>query len=985
MTWPFALRLRDATVVGFDPLLQVWLSEWVHHAVVTNPLGLYDANIFYPFPQTLAYTDANLPGALLAALPRALTGDPILTNSLLVLASFVLAGTGVYAVVAYLTGNRGAAIVAGLAYAFLPYRMVHLWHLNWLEGAWLPWLLLALLRLIDRTSLARGAVLGLLSAVLVLTSFYFSVQILLVCGVILAGKAFAARRLPAPDLTRALALAVAVAAAISIPLYVPYLQVREEQRLERSIVDAEQYKALPESYLQLAPWDAPTPVQRLIGVRAGSNESLTEVGQEPHADGDQHREMVIEDALYPGAIVAGLAMIGVFGWRGRRWLTIALAVIGISAVVLSLGPTLGPRHGAGVPLPYGWLFDHVPFFRAMRVPARLGGLANLAAVLLAGLGIAAAWLRLRASDRFGRLTRPAWAGPVLTIVLAGLVLSELWAGAVPLEAVDRGEEASAAARWLAAQPPGPVMEFPAESVFADPAAASVRRHYGESMFWSTLHWKPLVNGNSGFIPRAYSDFIERFVGELDRPDGSRTGRISHLDGETAPLLQQLGVRFLVFHRSQYRGNDWPAVAAALEALVEEGTLAAAGEHGEVSLFVLNPATPGPNGPRVSLFAPTLLTPGSAWTPWVGIDSGERTPAVLALTRPALLETTWYDEDGRRLWSDRRRLALPVVVDEPYLLCGSSECLTSRPFADLTRLPPPEDEGSWNPETPGHYVVRLRLSGDYPLECRVDLDLVADEVAVRKRSPGQPYRWAQCIAGHRNPVNDPGALPFDLSPPSVTLVDTVAVVDIAVTPRQDEEARGWFILAPPGAAQPWQEAVFQSLVQQQLLAGDEAAPFEWQESIGSMVEPGVYELTVWFHRRGEDGWEHAAGGDIGLAPIVVDANGHLRWAGPVRVRLAERAGTLAIGRTTPLELAVSGTSREMACSASWRLFQASQVVASGNAGTCDAPEITVPTGVAAGEYRLQIDVFAEREDDVRLSDAVSFSVTVVEANAGRGPR
>jgi hypothetical protein len=148
---------------------------------------------------------------------------------------------------------------------------------------------------------------------------------------------------------------------------------------------------------------------------------------------------------------------------------------------------------------------------------------------------------------------------------------------------------------------------------------------------------------------------------------------------------------------------------------------------------------------------------------------------------------------------------------------------------------------------------------------------------------------------------------------------------------------------------------------------------------------VYELTVWFHRRGEDGWEHAAGGDIGLAPIVVDANGHLRWAGPVRVRLAERAGTLAIGRTTPLELAVSGTSREMACSASWRLFQASQVVASGNAGTCDAPEITVPTGVAAGEYRLQIDVFAEREDDVRLSDAVSFSVTVVEANAGRGPR
>ena len=107
------------------------------------------------------------------------------------------------------------------------------------------------------------------------------------------------------------------------------------------------------------------------------------------------------------------------------------------------------------------------------------------------------------------------------------------------------------------------MEFPAESVFADPAAASVRRHYGEAMFWSTLHWKPLVNGNSGFIPWAYSDFIERFVGEIERPDGTSTPRISHLAADTARLLQQVGVRYLVFHRDQYQEADWPAVASAL--------------------------------------------------------------------------------------------------------------------------------------------------------------------------------------------------------------------------------------------------------------------------------------------------------------------------------------------------------------------------------------------------------------------------------------
>ena len=185
MTWPYARYLGSATVVGFDPFLQIWLSEWIQHALATDPLRLYQANIFYPFAQTLAYTDANVPGALLAAPLRFLTGDPLLTNSLLVLATFVVAATGVYALIVSICGNRGAAFIAGLAYAFLPYRMVHLWHLNWLEGALLPWVVLALLRLIDRPSIGRGFTLGLLAAMLVLTSFYFSIQVAMI-GVVIA-------------------------------------------------------------------------------------------------------------------------------------------------------------------------------------------------------------------------------------------------------------------------------------------------------------------------------------------------------------------------------------------------------------------------------------------------------------------------------------------------------------------------------------------------------------------------------------------------------------------------------------------------------------------------------------------------------------------------------------------------------------------------------------------------------------------------------
>jgi len=976
MTWPYVRYLGSGTVVGFDPFLQIWLSEWIQHALATDPLRLYQANIFYPFAQTLAYTDANVPGALLAAPLRFLTGDPLVTNSLLVLATFVVAATGVYALIVSICGNRGAAFIAGLAYAFLPYRMVHLWHLNWLEGALLPWVVLALLRLIDRPSIGRGFTLGLLAAILVLTSFYFSIQLAMIGVVIATAWSVAARRRPTPAFFRSVVVAGGVALAITVPLYAPYLQVRGEQHLERSIVDAEQYKALPTSFLQLAPWDAPNPVQRLLTVRAGANESLTEVGQAPHADGHQHGEIVIEDALYPGAVAMVFAVIGLLSRRPPRWLAVALAVTGLIALILSLGPSFGPRHAQGPPLPYGWLFDHVPFFRAMRVPARLGGLTNLTIVLLAGLGLASTWDGVRANSKLQQFLHRAWAGPALTAVLAAAVLADLWTGAIPIETVERGAAALASAKWLATQPAGPVMEFPAESVFTDPAAASVRRHYGEAMFWSTLHWKPLVNGNSGFIPRAYSDFIERFVGVAERPDGSTTPRISHLDADTARLLQQLGVRYLVFHRDQYREADWPAVTSQLAPLVEDGLLAPAGEYGAAATFVLNPAIPAVQPPAVSIFAPTLITPDSGWATWVVVETDSGTPSVLALTQPPQLEATWFDNEGKRLRSGVQNLPLPVVLDEPRLLCGVASCLTSRPFDDLSRLPPPEADGSWQPTETGHYVVRLRLSGDRPLDCRIDLDLVVDAAEVSQRSRDDPYRWAECTAGHRNPVNNPGAVPFDLSPPSITLVHDTAVVDIALTSRRDEEVRGWFTLAPPGSSRPWQEAVYQAPVQQKLVPANQPTAFEWQASIGAAVDPGVYGLTVWFHRLGPSGWEHAAGGDINLAPVVVDDSGSLRWAGPIRVRLAGPPKAFPAARSTRLNLGVSGVSNRLRCVASWRLYSGLEVVASGNGGACDEPEIALPATVAPGQYRLQIDASADRDGDLSLSDAVSFPITVI---------
>ena len=40
-----------------DPVLYAWALSWNAHAVVTSPLHLFDANIFWPHPLSLAYSD----------------------------------------------------------------------------------------------------------------------------------------------------------------------------------------------------------------------------------------------------------------------------------------------------------------------------------------------------------------------------------------------------------------------------------------------------------------------------------------------------------------------------------------------------------------------------------------------------------------------------------------------------------------------------------------------------------------------------------------------------------------------------------------------------------------------------------------------------------------------------------------------------------------------------------------------------------------
>ena len=65
MTYPQALHMHDGVHDDGDPLMVTWMLAWVAHQLPRAPAHLFDANIFYPERNTLAYSETLLvPGVV---------------------------------------------------------------------------------------------------------------------------------------------------------------------------------------------------------------------------------------------------------------------------------------------------------------------------------------------------------------------------------------------------------------------------------------------------------------------------------------------------------------------------------------------------------------------------------------------------------------------------------------------------------------------------------------------------------------------------------------------------------------------------------------------------------------------------------------------------------------------------------------------------------------------------------------------------------
>lgn len=453
LTWPLAARLGSAgRIDSGDGRHGVWNVAWVAHALTTDPGSLFDANIFYPHRQTLAYSEANIIAGLVAAPVWAATGNPYASYNTVVLLAFAAAALSAFLLVRVLGGSRLGAAVAGLTYGFSPYMFAHLPHIQLLMTFGPALSMAAMHHFTKAPSLGRGVMLGAALAVTGLACAYYGIFAGLTTGFGLVWNLVTHRRLQNARFWSGIAVAAALVLIIVGPFFVPYLSVREAG-FERSLDEARMYGTSGRAYLASA-----VVVHRWM---------LPLIGD-------------WKEVLFPGFAAVTLAILAMIV-AVRSGTGLSRQMIGLYAAIgaLAFWASLGPDAGL-----YTWLYQVVPAFSFLRAPVRFGLLVILTVAVLAGLGLT--WLEGR--------WRKSW--PALAVAVLALGIIESYVGPLQLASAPPVAEAY---RKLAFLPRSPVAEFP---FYAGPGD---RHRHTEYMLASTFHWQPLINGYSDHMP---ADFFE---------------------------------------------------------------------------------------------------------------------------------------------------------------------------------------------------------------------------------------------------------------------------------------------------------------------------------------------------------------------------------------------------------------------------------------------------------------------------------------------
>lgn len=553
--YPRSVDMKGRLHAGPDPKVLIWTMTWVHHQLLNDPINLYRANIFYPNTDALAYSDSVIAPSLLALPLLFFTSEPTVVFNASFLIAFTLAAFGMFLLVRYLTGRTAIAVIAGVLFAFTPYRLDSITHLQYASHEWLPYVLLFMIRFFRerRRRWAFAAMAALWMQAMSCATYFVMFSLPLALFVIMLWIAFPLDRRSIAWLL----ISGAVLLLFLAPFYYPFYRITQELGLgpdlqqvlvfSPDLLDyAQQPKYLVSPPYDLLPARVRTPYFTLfpgflaaaailfaLGMFFTTRPSAPKKGEEAgkgitRAFGAM-RWLVLALTALSGLLMAayavsppsqpndgftlltGLLWCALIAWlfaafvaavgvgKGRisfegfaLWAFLSLAVLNS---LFALGPQLHIRNVSVAQNVYWPLFSFLPGFGTIRQPMHFNTNFVLFAVAAAGVAL----------KRLEKL--PKVAGVALLVGMFVWIGFEYQVDTTYNHNRDpnirnRHDWVEVPLlvpefyRWLAAEPAAsPFIELP---VWGPP-------HHPETdrMYWSMYHWRPMVTGQLSYWPPEY--------------------------------------------------------------------------------------------------------------------------------------------------------------------------------------------------------------------------------------------------------------------------------------------------------------------------------------------------------------------------------------------------------------------------------------------------------------------------------------------------
>lgn len=450
-TWPLAAAPNHwSRVDNGDGALNIWAVAWVGHHLPRNPWRVADANIFHPEKSTLAYSEMMWVQGAIAAPVLALGGSAVLAYNVSALAGFALTGLAFCLLVQRWTLSWSAGMVAGSLAAFNAHTLVRLTHLQALHTEFIALMLFALDRLSRDPRFRDAWWLAVGFALQAMTSIYlmvFSVWLMLFAGASRVGDWV---RAGVGAVAFRLAAAAVLAGVLLVPYLLPYQQLHATGGLGRA---ADEQSA--------AHW---------VNYLATGSRLHYEWWSQPYA-------AEATSFTFPGILAIALVVVAWCFREHRQDPRFRMCAIGgLGCLVMSTAPRW-PFYAA--------MHDRFVLFQSVRVVAHMGQVTLLMIAVLAGFGVAGL------QRRFGHVR--AW--PAVALALVILVNGEALRAPMGFTWFPG---ISAVYDELAGDPNAVVAEMP----FPIPQQWFLNGRY---MVNSTRHWRPMLNGYSGFRPKSYVD------------------------------------------------------------------------------------------------------------------------------------------------------------------------------------------------------------------------------------------------------------------------------------------------------------------------------------------------------------------------------------------------------------------------------------------------------------------------------------------------